>query len=155
MPRAGLGWDYNLSFSGSATTGPHDTTSMGGGRFPGGGNGGDFQPPAGMQLPDGMRPPAGMGGGMGGRGGFGGNKLKERFLASKAFTSTYDDAYRALYKKIYAGADALNILDGITAVLGTVQGNNAEKTKSDAETLRTLIVQRTEHLAGDSVITGG
>ncbi|GAA3194860.1 CotH kinase family protein [Dactylosporangium siamense] len=117
-----VGWDYNLSFSGSATTGPHDSTSMGGGR---------------------------------GFGGMGGNKLKERFLASTAFKATYDDAYRSLYKKIYAGADALNILDGITKVLGTVEGNNADRTRSDAETLRDLIVQRTEHLAGDAVITGG
>ncbi|GAB3853971.1 CotH kinase family protein [Dactylosporangium cerinum] len=148
-----VGWDYNLSFSGSATTGPHDTTSMGGGRFPGGGNAGanggalpqDFQPPAGMQLPGGGR----------GFGGMGGNKLKERFLASTAFKATYDDAYRKLYKKIYAGADALNILDGITKVLGTVEGNNADKTRSDADQLRNLIVQRTEHLAGDAVITDG
>jgi spore coat protein CotH len=126
---------------------------MGGGRFPGG-NGGampqDFQPPAGMQLPEGMQPPAGMGGR-----GMGGNKLKERFLVSTAFKTTYDDAYRNLYKKIYAGANALNTLDSITKVLGTVKGNNPDKTNSDAEQLRNLIIQRTQHLAGDSIITGG
>ena len=142
-----VGWDYNLSFSGVATTGPHDSTAMGGGRF--GGNGGAM-PPAGMQPPGGMQP-----GGAGGRGGFGGHKLKERFLASAAFTTVYHDAYRDLYRKIYAGAGALNILDGITKVLATVEGSDAGRTASDAEQLRNLIVQRTEHLATDSVITGG
>jgi spore coat protein CotH len=156
-----IGWDYNLAFSGSATQGPHDNATMGGGRFPG--NDGappqDFQPPAGMQLPDGMQPPggntAGGPGGQGGFGGMGGNKLKERFLASAAFKTIYEDAYQQLYRKIYAGADALNILDNITKVLATVDGSNADKTTADAEQLRTLIRERTEHLATDAVITGG
>lgn len=155
-----VGWDYNLAFSGSATQGPHDNTTMGG-RFPG--NGGvppqDFQPPAGMQLPDGMQPPDGNTaagpGGPGGFGGMGGNKLKERFLASAAFKTVYEDAYRDLYHKIYAGADALNILDSITKVLSTVDGNDQQKTTADAEQLRTLIRERTQYLATDSVITSG
>lgn len=133
-----VGWDYNLSFSGTATTGPHDTTSMGG-RFPGGNAG---APPPGFQ------PPAGFAG-------LGGNKLKERFLASDAFTTVYEDAYRELYRKIYSGAAALTILDNITKVLSTVDGNSAGKTGSDAAQLRDLIIQRTQHLATDGVITGG
>ncbi|WP_229836033.1 CotH kinase family protein, partial [Dactylosporangium sucinum] len=144
-----VGWDYNLAFSGSATQGPHDSTSMGGGRLPG--NGGapqDLQPPAGMQLPDAMRA-------RGGFGGMGGHKLKERFLASAAFKPAYEDAYRELYRKIYAGADALNTLDAITKVLSTVDGYDAQQTAGDAEQLRNLILQRTDHLATDSVVMSG
>jgi spore coat protein CotH len=143
-----IGWDYNLAFSGSATQGPHDNASMGGGFLPGNGGGAapqDFQPPAGMQ------PPGGNNGG-GGFGGMGGNKLKERFLARAAFKTVYEDAYRDLYRKIYAGADALNVLDRITNVLAAVRGTNADKTSADAEQLRTLIRERTAHLATDSVI---
>jgi spore coat protein CotH len=153
-----VGWDYNLAFSGSATQGPHDSTTMGG-RFPpnGGAPPQDFQPPAGMQLPDGMQPPdgntAGGPGGPGGFGGMGGNKLKERFLASAAFKTVYEDAYRDLYHKMYAGADALNILDSITKVLSNVDGNDEQRTIADAEQLRTLIRERTQYLATDSVIT--
>ena len=47
------------------------------------------------------------------------SRRTERFLASDAFKTVYDDAYRHLYHKIYAGADALNVLDGITKVLAS------------------------------------
>ena len=142
-----IGWDYNLTFSGNAEQGPHDTTTMGGG-FPGGG------PPAGMQPPDGMQLPEGMTRGRG-FGGMGGNKLKERFLARAAFKPVYEDAYRDLYQKIYGSGDALTTLDGITKVLATVDGYNAETASNDTQQLRTLIQQRTTSLAGNEVITGG
>lgn len=147
-----IGWDYNLTFSGNATQGPHDALTMGGGfRANGGGPPQGFEPPAGMQLPPGDN----VRGGPGGVGGLGGNKLKERFLASAAFTKVYEDAYRDLYRKIYAGATALNTVDSIVKVLSTVDGYDAQKVASDVEQLRTLIHQRTEHLATNAVITGG
>jgi spore coat protein CotH len=157
-----VGWDYNLTFSGSATQGPHDTVSMGGG-FPGGGEAPQgFQPPDGLQLPDGFQPPEGMqppdgggpGGPGGGFGGLGGNKLKERFLAGDAFRTVYDDAYRELYRKIYGSGAATGALDDIADVLSTVDGYDAQATSGDVEQLRSVIRQRTEHLATDSVVTG-
>ncbi|MFC6019300.1 CotH kinase family protein [Plantactinospora solaniradicis] len=141
-----VGWDYNLTFTGDATQGPHDAGRMGG-RFP---QGGDvpqgFQPPEGMQLPEGMR---------GRPGGLGGNKLKERFLASAAFKPVYENAYRDLYRKIYADGTALKAVEGITKVLSTVAGYDEQKTTADVEQLRTLVRQRTAHLATDRVTTGG
>jgi spore coat protein CotH len=156
-----VGWDYNLTFTGNATQGPHDTITRGGGGFPRNGDAPpqDFQPPAGMQPPDGTPPPAGMQppGGMqqpGGFGGLGGNRLKERFLASAAFKSVYEDAYRDLYRKIFADGTALNALDSISKVLSTVDGHDMQSTTGVIDQLRSLVRQRTEHLATDSVITG-
>ncbi|MBV1854413.1 CotH kinase family protein [Catellatospora tritici] len=147
-----ISWDHNLTFSGSATAGPHDSTSMGGaGGFPGGG---DFQPPEGMQLPEGFTPPAGAGPGGGGFGGLGGNKLKERFLASEAFKKAYEDAYRDLHRKIYADKAAEKVLDTISATLNTVSGIDAAGAKADIDKLRTLLQQRAASLAKDKVITG-
>ncbi|MFJ8582026.1 CotH kinase family protein [Micromonospora sp. NPDC093277] len=158
-----VGWDYNLTFAGSATQGPHDSANMGG-RFPqnGGAPPQGFQPPGGMQPPDGFQPPDGMQprggdpagpGGPGGFGGMGGNKLKERFLSSAAFKTVYEEAYRDLYRTFYASATALNTLEGITEVLSTAAGYDETKNGADVEQLRTLIRQRTEHLATDSIIT--
>jgi spore coat protein CotH len=121
---------------------------MGGGRFPTAGGGGqpqDFQPAEGMQPPP---------GGQGGQGGFGGHKLKERFLSSTMFKTVYEDAYRELFRKIFADGAALKALDSITKVLSNVGGYDAAKVTADVEQLRTLIRQRTEHLATDRVITG-
>jgi spore coat protein CotH len=130
-----VGWDYNLTFSGSANQGSHDSTTMGGRLAQNGG-----------PAPQGFPAPGGFGG-------MGGNKLKERYLASAAFKTVYEDAYRDLYHKIYAGAAALNTLDSIARVLSTVDGNDEQKTAADAEQLRTLIRQRIQYLATDSVIT--
>jgi spore coat protein CotH len=148
-----ISWDHNLTFSGSATAGPHDTMSMGGGMggFPGGG--GDFPLPEGMELPEGFTPPGGGPGG--GRGPMmGGNKLKERFLASDAFKTTYEDAYRELYQKIYADKAAEKALDRITATLNTVQGADTAAVKTDVDKLRATVQQRAEALAEDAVIKG-
>ena len=172
-----IGWDYNLTFSGDAEQGPHDSTSMGGGfrggGLPGGEAPGGMQPPEGMELPEGMEPPEGMqlpegmqppGGAVTdadeegadtpgrGFGGMGGNKLKERFLAGAAFKQDYEDAYRELYEQIYGAGKALTTLDSITKVLATVDGYNAETASTDAQQLRTLIQQRTTSLAGNEVI---
>jgi len=148
-----VGWDYNLALSGSAEQDPHQSVSMGGGRGgPGGGQG--FQPPEGMQLPEGMQPPGGGNGGPGGGRGLGGHKLKERFLASKAFTAAYDQAYRELYQKIYAGGAATKALDSALAVLTTVDGYDQKAGTDEATKLRTLIQQRNAFLAKNKTITG-
>ncbi|WP_244871051.1 CotH kinase family protein [Catellatospora sp. IY07-71] len=153
-----ISWDHNLTFSGSATAGPHDTMSIGGlGGFAGGGA---FQPPEGMELPEGMQlpegfnPPAGGGPGAGRGAMMGGNKLKERFLASNAFKKVYEDAYRELYGKIYADKAAEKALDQITTTLGAVQGTDAAAVKTDVEKLRSTVRQRAEALAEDEVIKG-
>ncbi|MGW0506697.1 CotH kinase family protein [Micromonospora sp. NPDC003241] len=94
------------------------------------------------------------GGGPGGAGpGGGGHLLKERFLASETFTQVYEDAYRELYRQVYADGAALAALDGITEVLSSVDGQDAQTVTDDADRLRTLIGQRTESLAADPVIT--
>ncbi|SNT64631.1 Spore coat protein CotH [Asanoa hainanensis] len=124
-----VGWDYNLTFS-----------SMGGG----------FRPPDGMEMPEGFQPPEGMerpDGGQrpgGGFDGMGGNKLKERFQASAAFKTVYEEAHRDLYQKIYGDGTALSSLDRIAKVLSTVGGYDAQQTTSDAEQLRTAIQQQTD-----------
>jgi spore coat protein CotH len=93
------------------------------------------------------------GGRMGG-GRLGGHRLKERALSSPAFKVVYEQAYRDLYRRVYAGARALSTLDAITKVLGTVGGNDPAATATDAERLRTLLVARTASLATNPVITG-
>ncbi|MEU9510734.1 CotH kinase family protein [Micromonospora sp. NPDC048170] len=184
-----VGWDYNLTFSGSADQGPHDAGRMGGGLpRPG------VQPPAGDrptdadrptadsqqpqdgqapqdgqgsqsrrapqsgQMPEGARPSGrvpGQGDGerMGGGPG-GGHKLKERFLASSAFTNAYEQAYRELYREVYADGAALTALDDLVGVVSTVEGHGAQSLATEAERLRTLIRERTSSLAGHEVVTG-
>lgn len=149
-----ISWDHNLTFSGSATSGPHDTISMGGrGGFGGPGGGGEFTPPEGMELPEGFAPPGG--GGFGGPGGFrAGNKLKERFLAADAFEDDYEAAYRDLYNVIFTENKAGTALDRLSATLATVAGNDATATGTDAERLRSLITERAKALAEHEVIKG-
>jgi spore coat protein CotH len=130
-----VGWDYNFTFSGSATQGPHDAITMGGGGFPRGGG----------APPQDLQPPAG--GAPGGFGGMGGHRLKERFLTSAAFKTTYEDAYRDLYRRIYASGTALTALDSISRVLSTVDGYDAQNTTAVVAQLETVIRQRTQHLA--------
>ncbi|MGN9768618.1 CotH kinase family protein [Micromonospora sp. SD12] len=166
-----VGWDYNLTFSGSADQGPHDTGPMGGG-FPGG----QFRPPGGQPAQAGQAPEAGQtpqagqapegaraqdrmpGQGDGDRAGGGpggGHRLKERFLASAAFKAGYEEAYRELYREIYADATALTALDDLAGVVSTIDGHDAQSLATDAQRLRTLIRERTSHLATDEVITRG
>ncbi|MFC8846958.1 MULTISPECIES: CotH kinase family protein [unclassified Micromonospora] len=162
-----LSWDHNLTFSGNAAQGPHESGSFGmrggmqlpeGMELPEG-----MQPPEGMELPEGMQPPgdgateqedgdAGRGGRVGG-GMMTGHKLKERFLASDAFKEVYENAYRELYQQVYASGRATEALDAITGVLKTVDGVDATVVDSDAAQLRTLVQQRTESLKSNEVIT--
>jgi spore coat protein CotH len=173
-----ISWDNNLVLRGNAEQGPHDAAQMGGGMLggmgaPAGGDEGGappegfqlpegFQPPEGMDLPEGVQPPGGAGpdGATAGEGRQGGgirmgHALKERFLASEAFTEPYEQAYRQLYQEMFGSGRALEAIDGITAVLATVDGYNAETVASEAEQLRTLVQQRTEFLSADEVIIGG
>jgi spore coat protein CotH len=125
-----VGWDYNLTFSGNATQGPHDAGRMGGGANRGG------------QQPG------------GGFGGMGGNKLKERFLASAAFRTVYEDAYRELYARIFANGAAEAAVDRLAGLLSTVDGRNETAVTNELNQLRTVVKQRTDHLATDPVVTG-
>jgi spore coat protein CotH len=150
-----VGWDYNLTFSGRATQGAHDTTTMGGGfqREAGAAEQG-LQLPGGGQLPEGMRQPGGAADGKGAPGGsrvMSGNKLKERFLASSSFTAVYEAAYRSLYQSIYANGTALATLERITKVLSTVDGYDQQGSAATLEQLRTTIRQRAEYLATDAI----
>ncbi|GAA0224547.1 CotH kinase family protein [Cryptosporangium japonicum] len=137
-----VGWDYNLTFSGSATTGPHESTTMGGGNFPR--QGGQQQ---GGQQQGGQR------GGPGG--GIGGNTLKERFLAGAAFTDVYENAYRELYQKIYGSGTALTALDQITTVVENTKGSDATTLATESNQLTTFLQERTKSLATDEVIAQG
>ncbi|MFJ6075276.1 CotH kinase family protein [Streptomyces sp. NPDC093065] len=122
-----LGWDYNLTLSGDATTGPDDEFGMGGGMGGGmgagagaaqedgrGAAGGDTRMPQGMPegAPEGM--PEGMPGGMpgggaaqgqdgeggadGGPGGGAGGGMGGHALKERFLAS---DAFDAVYKKAY------------------------------------------------------
>ncbi|GAA4609510.1 spore coat protein CotH [Actinoplanes octamycinicus] len=144
-----VGWDYNLTLNGNAEQDPNEAVSMFGGGGSRGGRG--FQPPEGMELPEGMQPP---GGGEGGPRAMGGHKLKERFLASAAFKSVYQDAFRELYQKIYGSGAAASALDATLKVLSSVDGYDEQAATSEAGKLRTLIQQRTAYLAGNAIIKG-
>ncbi|WFE21956.1 CotH kinase family protein [Solwaraspora sp. WMMD937] len=149
-----VSWDHNLTFSGDATLGPQDAVTMGGGRF-GGGDGGAtpqngtapqdrFQPPDGFQPPD--RAGSGPAPQGGGPGRSAGHPLKERFLASDAFTEVYEAAYRDLYQRMFASGAATAALDGLAAVLATVDGQDGSAVATELEQLRTTVEQRTESL---------
>ncbi|WP_144122821.1 CotH kinase family protein [Catellatospora sichuanensis] len=144
-----VSWDHNLTFSGSAASGPHDALGMGGPGGGFGGPGGEFTPPEGTRLPEGFNPPGG------GRGGLmAGNKLKERFLAADTFRDEYEAAYRDLYRVIYAQHSAEKALDRLAATLTGVAGNDAAATGSDVDSLRSLIQERAKALAEHEVIKG-
>lgn len=98
--------------------------------------------------------------GFGGRpagGGFPGmgNRLKDRFLASKAFTKVYENAYRTLYQRLFASGTALEKLSGITAVLSTVEGAGRGAITGETGKLRALLEQRITALSNDTVVKGG
>lgn len=163
-----LGWDFNLTFSGTATTGPDDSTSMGG---RGGGGGampgaaaqdGAADTPSGMpQAPgngngqqDGQQDTAEAGGpGGGGGGGMGGNLLKERFLAADAFDDAYHAAYKKLYQEFYASGYALDALDSLAAQAKRA-GADTSGVSATAKSLGGTVTSRTESLAKNEVVTG-
>ncbi|WP_217165887.1 CotH kinase family protein [Streptomyces sp. AC512_CC834] len=148
-----LGWDYNLTLSGNATTGPDDETGMGGGTD------GDTAMPEG--APEGM--PEGMPGGGAdqgqngesrmGNGGMGGHVLKERFLASDTLDGVYKKAYRELYEKFYSSGTALKALDSVADQAGTA-GADGDELDSAVENLRKTVQERTAALAKDEEVTG-
>ncbi|WP_399890343.1 CotH kinase family protein [Streptomyces sp. BBFR51] len=157
-----LGWDYNLTLSGDATTGPDDEFGMGGGGGGGGGGGrgGDTAMPEGAPegMPEGA--PEGMPGGVAaqgrngpGAGGMGGHVLKERFLASDALDDVYKKAYRELYEKFYGSGTALKALDSVADQAGTA-GADGDQLDSVVENLRKTLGQRTAALAKDKAVTG-
>ncbi|MFY1696048.1 CotH kinase family protein [Solwaraspora sp. WMMA2101] len=152
-----ISWDHNLTLRGDATLGPHDAVSMGGGRFGGGqAQEGGFQPPEGVEPPDGFQRGDAGAGGPGQQGGTAqqgggpgrsmGHPLKERFLASDAFTEVYEAAYRDHYQRMFASGAATAALDGLAAVLATVDGADADAVTAELDQLRTVVTQRTESL---------
>ncbi|MGW2052255.1 CotH kinase family protein [Streptomyces sp. NPDC001858] len=162
-----LGWDFNLTFSGTVTTGPDDSTSMGGG--PGGGGGGGMGPGAAQGTEEGAQEgtqqgapqgedaggqAAGQGGpGGGGGGGRGGNVLKERFLAADAFDSSYYAAYKKLYQQFYGSGYAIDALDTLAAQAKKAGADEAG-VSSTAKSLSGTVTTRTKSLASNQVITG-
>lgn len=99
----------------------------------------EFKPPSGFQLPTGMGPPPGKE--------LGGNILKERFLASPAFTEVYDKAYWELYDQIYADGQALALLDSIAETVPVTDGLSADEIEAQKDTLRKFLTERASALA--------
>jgi spore coat protein CotH len=165
-----LGWDYNLTFSGAADTGPDDDLAMGG-MMPGGGEGGSSEGmpeempegipeggmPEGMQLPEGMEIPEGGGQAPEGMGGGGemmmGHALKDRFLEEESFSSLYHSVYADLYHQLYVSGRALRALEEITAQAQQAGADQAG-VEAAARELRTTVTERTEALAADEAVTG-
>ncbi|MCF8571667.1 CotH kinase family protein [Gordonia sp. HY002] len=146
-----ISWDLNLAMQGDASAGPHDTISMGGGMGgPGGRNAGgdpaDARAAAG--APGGDKPAGDRPGGDEKPGGMrGGNELKTRFLASKKFTSTYDDAYWRMYDKTYGDSTATDTLDHLASTVPVSEETTAAKLATEVNTLRSWITQRRDALA--------
>ena len=90
---------------------------------------------------------------MGGGGMQSGNALKERFLASDAFTVVYENAYRDLYEQLFASGRAVEVLDEIAASVPTSDGLAADVLAQQVETMRTRLQARTDALADNAVIT--
>ncbi|MFJ8938638.1 CotH kinase family protein [Streptomyces sp. NPDC102365] len=145
-----LGWDYNLTFSGDAASGPDDAIGMGGGMGGGG-------------MPEGM--PEGMpgqedgaggngGAGAGGRGGgMSGHVLKTRFLDADAFDTVYKKAYRELYERFYGSGAAEKELKAI-AEQARSAGAGSKELDTAVATLTTTVTDRAEALAKDKAVTG-
>lgn len=116
-----VSWDLNLAtLMGDVKLGPHDPM--------------EFKPPSGFQPPTGMGPPPGKE--------LGGNLLKERFLASPAFTEVYDTAYWELYDQIYADGQALKLLDAIVETVPVTDGLSTEELQAQKDTLRKFLTER-------------
>ncbi|GAA4039883.1 CotH kinase family protein [Nonomuraea soli] len=142
-------WDLNFAFSGDTALKPGETASMGGGMMrPGGQQGQQDQQGQRPEMPEGG-PPEGFPqqGGQEGRGGGMrmGNTLKTKFLAAEAFKDDYEQAYRELYRTLYADGAATTVLDALEKVVGAGQVTR----------LRETVEARTKALASDPVITGG
>lgn len=80
--------------------------------------------------------------------------MKERFLASDAFTGIYENAYRELYEQLFASGRAIEILDEIADSVPTSDSLTADALAEQVETLRTRLQARTDALADHEVIVG-
>ncbi|MEV1025911.1 CotH kinase family protein [Streptomyces sp. NPDC050264] len=169
-----LGWDYNMTFSGDATSGPDDSISMGGGGMPGGAapdgatsgaapsaapSGAPQGQPGGMPGQDGGADAKGGQGGNGdkggnaGRGGFAEHVLKTKFLASDALDGTYKKAYRELFQKFFASGTAAKDLKAI-AEQARAAGAGSKGLDSAVTKLEKTVTDRATALAKDKQVTG-
>lgn len=117
-----ISWDLNLAMNGGATTKPDEDVQMG--------------PPKGAEgaLPAGGQPPRL------------GNPLKTRFLDSKVWSPTYDDAYWRLYDQMYGDGTAKTTLDGIADTVPLTEGLDAQTLSTASDTLAAWITQRMSSL---------
>src|SRR5690606_26519343 len=106
-----VSWDLNLAMHGGTTAGPHDSVPLGFGRRGGAAENSE----AGT---DGA-----PGGGMPSRGG---HALKSRFLASQAFTSTYEAAYWELADRVYSSGLAVELLGRLAETVPVSDGLSAQ-----------------------------
>lgn len=159
-----ISWDLNLAMSGSTDAGPDDEISMGGGggggMRPGGTTDTEIEGTATEDMPDmgnmqqrerpeGM-PDMGEMPDMGDReggGSMGGNQLKERFLASDAFTEIYEQVYWELYEEMYGSGTAIELLDEIAASIPETDAVTADEIATEVASMREWITARTEALA--------
>lgn len=140
-------------------TPPDDGTTTDGqapanGQMPNGGQrpAGGF--PGGGQMPDGGQFPGDNANGQtqgGNFGGMSGNPLKERFLASDAFSDIYAQAYADVYNALYGGGQALAELDSLSSVLASSGLVDETTLTSEVEALRAAI--ETTTAAGPAVTT--
>lgn len=121
-----VSWDLNLAMSmGDPEIGPHDPVEM---KLPPGVPPPDM-PPGGGPLPFEV-----------------GNPLKERFLASAAFTDIYENAYWDLYETMYADGRAIDLLDSVASTVPLNDGLSAETLRSEADSLRSWLQDRANSL---------
>lgn len=179
-----VSWDLNLALNSNTTAAPHDTVSMGGGMRreqaadtaapagtaaldattvtaeegcgPAGFGQGGFGQGGGPGQPGGGQPEGEQAGDRaGGPGGMmSGNSLKERFLASAAFTEIYDDAYRSIYQDLYSSGQALSIVDEVVDSIPLTDGLTSDELASEAAEMKERLTARTDSLAEDPVILG-
>lgn len=167
-----ISWDLNLAMSGSTDAGPDDEISMGGGggggMRPGGttdteiegtategtesteGTAAEGMPAMGEMADTENMPDMGEMPDMGDReggGSMGGNQLKERFLASDAFTEIYEQVYWELYEEMYGSGTAIELLDEIAASIPETDAVTADEIATEVASMREWITARTEALA--------
>ncbi|MGW0686279.1 CotH kinase family protein [Streptomyces sp. NPDC002754] len=149
-----LGWDYNMTFSGDATTGPDDSVGMGGG-MPGGKQEGAPAGAADGKAAGGkaVGGDADAKGGMGGMGGRMQHVLKSRFLDTDAFDGVYRKAYSELYEKFYGSGTAAKDLKDIAAQARKA-GADPKEFAAAVATLQKTVTDRSAALAKDKKVAG-
>ncbi|MFE2195711.1 CotH kinase family protein [Streptomyces olivaceus] len=179
-----LGWDYNLTFSGDATTGPDDSVGMGGGAGRPGADGapGQDQAPAQDQQAGQAQPPGqwpeqeqrpeqgpgpGPGGGQGQEQGQGqgqgqaagrGGLMSGHVLKTRFLESdAFDDVYEKAYRKLYEaffGSGAANRTLTDLADQARAAGADSEQLDAAVATLRKTVTERGKALAANEQVTG-